>query len=83
VVKAVVSHGAILPLEPLPADWQEGQSLRVEKLDDGEATAEGIDHDFAILASLCEASDPADEVRLQPALHEARDQATVEARHRL
>ena len=34
MVKAVVSRGEIRPLEPLPADWQEGQPLRVEKADD-------------------------------------------------
>jgi hypothetical protein len=83
MVKAVVSHGAILPIEPLPADWQEGQTLRVEKLDDGEATAEGIDHDFAVLASLCETSDPADEVRLQQALQEAKDQAKDQVRRQM
>ncbi len=30
MVKAIMSNGQIRPLEPLPADWQEGQPLRVE-----------------------------------------------------
>jgi hypothetical protein len=30
MVKAVVSCGEIRPLEPLPADWREGQPLRIE-----------------------------------------------------
>ena len=34
MLKAVVSHGGIHPLEPLPLDWPEGQPLRVEKSDD-------------------------------------------------
>ena len=34
MVKAVVRQGEIRPLEPLPADWREGQTLRVEKADD-------------------------------------------------
>jgi len=33
LVKAVVSNGEIRPLEPLPADWQEGQRLRIETAD--------------------------------------------------
>ena len=35
MLKAVVKGGEIRPLEPLPADWQEGQPLRVDKADDG------------------------------------------------
>jgi hypothetical protein len=38
MVNAVVSRGEIRPLEPLPADWREGQPLRVEKADDDKAT---------------------------------------------
>jgi uncharacterized protein (DUF433 family) len=42
MVKAVVSHGEIRPLEPLPADWQEGQPLRIEKAEEANSsTAEG------------------------------------------
>ena len=58
MLKAIVSQGEIRPLEPLPVDWQEGQPLRVEKADEGEMPIEEIDHDFAVLASLCEGSDP-------------------------
>ncbi len=65
MLKAVVTHGEIRPLEPLPTDWQEGQSLRVEKADDREATVEEIDRDFAVLATLCETGEPADEEQLE------------------
>jgi hypothetical protein len=78
LVKAIVSHGEVRPLEPLPSDWQEGQSLRVEKAK-GEVSVEEIDRDFAVLAALCEASDPADE-ELERALQEARRQAKVQVR---
>jgi hypothetical protein len=70
MVKAIVSHGGIHPLEPLPADWQEGQQLRVEKAE-GEPTVEEIDRDFALLATMCEASEPVDEMQLERALREA------------
>ena len=66
---AVLKNGEIRPLEPLPTDWQEGQRLRVESLDDDEATPEEIDRDFALLASLCGDSDPGDEDRLSQALN--------------
>ncbi len=75
VVKAVVSRGEIRALEPLPADWQEGQPLRVEKAEDDGTPIEEIDRDFALLAQLCQSSEPADEQALERALHEARRQA--------
>jgi hypothetical protein len=80
MVKAVVSRGEIRPLEPLPADWQEGQPLRIEKMDDGEPPLEEIDRDFAVLARLCESSESADEEQLQRALDEAHRQAKEQVR---
>ena len=72
MVKAIVKSGEIRPLEPLPADWRDGQPLRVEKAESGEPPAEEIDRDFAALESLCAASEPADEEQLEHALQEAR-----------
>jgi hypothetical protein len=83
MVKAVIRRGEIRPLEPLPADWQEGQPLRVEKADDGEACVEEIDRDFAVLATLCEASEPADEEQLERALQEAHRQAKEQVRRHM
>lgn len=80
MLKAIVSHGQIHPLEPLPADWQEGQALRVEKADDSEVSVDDIDRDFAVLQELCETSDAADEEQLQRALQEARRQAKEQVR---
>lgn len=75
MVKAVVYGGEIHPLEPLPADWQEGQPLRIEKADDGEPAVEEIDRDFAVLASLCATNEPDDEEHLERALGDARREA--------
>jgi hypothetical protein len=75
---AVLHNGQIKPIEPLPAEWQEGQRLRVETLDEDEATPEQIDRDFALLASLCADSDPADEERIGQALNEARQMSKGE-----
>ena len=80
---AVLQNGEIRPLEPLPSDWQEGQRLRVETLDDGEPTSEQIDRDFALLASLCADSDPADEERLSQALRDAHEQAKEQVRRQM
>ena len=83
MLKAVVSRGEIRPLEPLPVDWQEGQPLRIEKADEEETPIEGIDRDFAVLAHLCEASEPADEEQLERALQEARRQAKEQVRRHM
>ena len=83
MVKAVVRRGAIRPLEPLPEDWHEGQPLRVEKADEDETTMAQIDGDFAVLARLCEASDPADEQQFERALQEARRQAKDQVRRQM
>jgi hypothetical protein len=80
MVKAVVSHGEIRPLEPLPADWQEGQAVRIEKADYSEMSVEEIDQDFAVLACLCAESDSANEDQLDHALDEARRQAKEHVR---
>src|SRR5262249_2441847 len=83
MVKAIVTRGQIRPLEPLPPDWQEGQPLRVEKADDGEKGDDEIDRDLAGLATLCEASEPADEEQLERALQEARRQAKEQVRRHM
>ena len=75
MVNAIVRSGEIRPLEPLPADWREGQPLRIEKAEDDLVSAEEIDRDFAILAEMCETSEIADEEQLNRALLEARRQS--------
>ena len=83
MLKAVVSRGEIHPLEPLPADWQEGQPLRIEKADDGEMPVEEIDRDFAVLETLCRTGEPVDEEQLERALQEARRQAKEQVRRHM
>ncbi len=80
---AVLQNGEIRPLEPLPANWQNGQRLRVETMDDDEATPEEIDRDFALLAKLCADSDSADEERMSQALEDARRQAKAQVRQQM
>jgi hypothetical protein len=49
--------------------------LRIEKADDGEAPAEQIDRDFALLATMCESREPAGELRMERTLQEAKREA--------
>ncbi len=83
MLKAIVSGGEIRPLEPLPVDWQDGQRLRIEKMDNDETPVAEIDRDFAVLATLCEASEAADEEQLERALQEARHQAKEQVRRHM
>jgi len=75
MLRGVVRSGEIPPLEPLLADWQEGQPLRIDKADDSDMAVDEIDRDFAILAKLCESSEPEEEDQLEQRLLEARRQA--------
>jgi hypothetical protein len=83
MVKAIVSNGEIRPLEALPSDWQEGQPLRIEKADEGEMSVAEIDRDFAVLATMCASSEPADEEQLAQALQEAHRQAKEQVRRQM
>lgn len=83
MLNAIVSGGGICPLEPLPADWQEGQRLRIEKADDDEKPLEDIDRDFAVLTALCESSEPVDEEQFERALQEARQLAKEQVRRHM
>lgn len=82
MVKAIVSQGEIRPLEPLPADWQEGQRLDIEKADD-ETPVEEIDRDFSVLARLCAGSEAVEEEQLERALLEARRLAKEQVRRHM
>ena len=83
MVKAVVSHGEIRPLEPLPGDWREGQPVRIEKAEEGEQTIEEIDREFAVLANLCAASESGDEDQMDRALSESRRLAKEQVRRHM
>jgi hypothetical protein len=83
MVKAIVSHGEIHPLEPLPADWLEGQPLQVDKADDSETPVEEIDRDFAVLTNLCAESEPTNEDQLEQALQDAHRRAKEQVRREM
>ena len=83
MLRAIVSGGAIQPLEPLPPDWREGQALRVEREDGPDLSFTEVDRDFDVLATLCDDSEPADEEMLQQAIEEAHGRAKEQVRRRM
>jgi len=83
MVNAVVTGGTIQPLEPLPIDWREGQSVRIEKADDPEMSLEVIERDFAELERLCATSDAANEELMERAIHDAHRLAKEQVRRQM
>src|SRR5260370_1051297 len=73
MVKAIVKNGVIVPREPLPADWQEGTEVEVEKAPTDTDRKNGkhptdawMDEVEAIAAQ----GDPADDLRLEAAIEQ-------------
>ena len=80
MLKAVLSKGAIVPLEPLPADWKDGTTLEVAKVD-----SETVDIDAwaKMMNELCADSSAEDEQRMQAAIDEHRRQAKAQTRREM
>jgi len=77
MLKAVLQKGAIVPLEPLPPEWEEGDALEVAKAN---ATNLDIDAWAKSMKALCADSTPEDEAMMRDALEEQRRQAKVQTR---
>jgi hypothetical protein len=77
MLKAVLQKGVIVPLEPLPAEWEEGAALEVAK-----ANSEQLDIDAwaESMKQLCADSTPQDEAAMFAALDEQRRQAKAQTR---
>jgi hypothetical protein len=77
MVKAVLRKGIIVPLEPLPPEWEEGAALEV-----GKATAAQLDIDAWANAmnQLCADSAAEDEAAMRAAIDEHRRQAKAQTR---
>jgi hypothetical protein len=79
--RAVLKNGIICPVEPLPADWAEGQELWVEAAREGKP--EPIDDWYRELEEAVAAIDPEDERRFHEAISEVRRQAKEQARREM
>jgi len=83
MIKAIITRGQIRPLEPLPTDWHEGQSLLVDRELEQNGSLEAIDSDFAALEQICASNDPANEQMLDLAVLQARSQAKEQVRRQM
>jgi hypothetical protein len=80
MLKAILSHGAIVPLEPLPQEWEDGAALEIARADappiDIDAWAESMNR-------LCADSSSDDEDTMRRAIEEHRQQAKDQVRREM
>ena len=77
MLKAVLRNGAIVPLEPVPPEWEEGTTLQVAKAD---GAGQDVDAWAALMERLCADSPVEEEERMQAAINEHRFQAKARSR---
>ena len=81
MIRAIFQGGVILPTEPVPSDWKDGQSLSIDAMEADDI--EDIDREFAILDELCSRNDPEDERRLLAAVAEAKAASKSQVRREM
>ena len=74
MIKALVKNGVVVPCSPLPADWQEGTEVEVQKKT-GSNGVEDLDQWMAEVQASASDMDPEDEVILEKTIREIRRQA--------
>jgi hypothetical protein len=74
-MKAVLHRGVIVPLEPLPPEWEEGAPLEVAK---SSSLPVDIDVWAEFMNQLCADSSQTDEENMRNALEEQRQQAKAQ-----
>jgi hypothetical protein len=83
VIRAVVEHGKIRLLEPMPPQWVEGRELCIV-LADSDEISEGADTWSVEMDALAaEADDPDDWARIDAVLAEADEQAKTYIRRKM
>jgi hypothetical protein len=80
MLKAVLRQGAIVPLEPLPPEWEEVAALEVAKSD---APSLDIDAWAKSMNQLCADSPAEDEEAMRRAIEEHRQQAKAQTRREM
>jgi hypothetical protein len=68
--RAILKDGVIHPLEPLPAEWEDGRELWVDEAP--EDSPEAIEQWYQKLETMVAETDPEDASRLQIALAEIK-----------
>ena len=80
MLKAILRNGAIVPLEPVPSEWEEGTSLEIAKAD---GTVVDIDAWARLMDRLCADSPIEEEERMQAAIQEHRLRAKAQSRREM
>ena len=80
MLKAVLRQGAIVPLEPVPAEWEEGTALEVAR---SGAPPLDIDSWAKTMNQLCSDSAAEDEETMRRAIDQHREQAKAQMRREM
>lgn len=75
MLRAVLQKGVIVPLEPLPPEWEEGVALEVAKAD---SSPLDIDAWAAVMNRLCADSHSDDDYAMRRAIEEHQRQAKAQ-----
>jgi hypothetical protein len=80
MLRAVLKKGAIVPLDPLPSEWEEGTALEIERAENSQLD---IDAWAKSMDALCADSTPEDEETMGAAIDEHRRQAKAQVRREM
>jgi hypothetical protein len=80
MLKAVLREGVIIPVEPLPPDWEEGATLNVDK---SAAPLLDIDAWANSMNQLCADSSEENEEIMRHAIDEHRQRAKAQTRREM
>ena len=75
MIKAVVKNGLVVPRDPLPADWQEGTEVEVERTTGNGVVESGIHPTDAWMdevEAVAAKGNPADDLRLESGIQDVR-----------
>lgn len=75
MLKAIYHNGAIVPVDPVPIEWKEGDELEVARSTNG---VMDIDAWVEMMNDLCADSLPEEEKRMQAAIDEQHKQAKAQ-----
>ncbi len=80
MLKAILRNGVIVPLEPVPPEWEDGAPLEIDRADD---TAFDIDAWAKSLNELCADSTPEDEDLMRQGVADHRQQSKAQVRREM
>jgi hypothetical protein len=84
MIRAVVRNGVVQPLEPLPADWNDGRQVVVEEFEPCPVMAEDVDRWSSEMNELTAALNDAEEWQeIETALAEADREAKAIVRREM